>query len=88
MTDRHLVNLFKWPIFPLCQVEHIYSPLPYQCSFMHNSCHLEQKNHMICIFAVILICMLPSDHAVNKMPVGHANENEIYILHFILFENY
>ena len=46
------------------------------------------ENHMICIFAVILICLLPSDHAVDKMSVGHANENEIYILYFILFENY
>ena len=39
-------------------------------------------------FAVILICMLPSDHAVDKMAVGHANENEIYILYLRLFENY
>ena len=54
---------------------------------MHNYCHLEQKNQMICIFAVILICLLPSDHAVDKMSVGHTNKNEMYILYFILFEN-
>ena len=35
--------------------------------FVHNSCHLEQKNHMIC-------------HAVNKMSVGQTNENEVFIL--------
>ena len=28
------------------------------------------------------------DLAVDKMSVGHANENEIYILYFVLFENY
>ena len=63
VTDRHFLRdrqtftkLFKWPIFPLTQVE-------------------GAKNHMICIFAVILICMLPLDHAVDKMSVGHANEN-------------
>ena len=56
--------------------------------FMHDSCNLEQKNHMIFIFAVILIFLLPSDHAVDKMSVGQTNENEIYILYFILFENY
>ena len=43
--------------------------------FMHNSWHLEPKNPMICIFAVILINLLPSDHAVDKMSLGHANEN-------------
>ena len=55
---------------------------------MTNSAQWGQigENH-ICIFAVILICLLPSDHAVDKMSVGHANENEIYILYFILFEN-
>ena len=53
---------------------------------MHNSCHLEQKNQIIWIFAVILICLLPSDHAVDKISVGHTNENEIYVLYFILFE--
>ena len=42
---------------------------------------------MICIFAVILIWLLPSYHVVDKMSVGHANENEIYIMYFILFEN-
>ena len=46
------------------------------------------KHHMMCICAVILICLLPSDHAVDKMSVSHANENEINILNFILFENY
>ena len=43
---------------------------------------------MICIFAEILICLLPSDHAVDKMSVGHANTNKLYILYFTLFENY
>ena len=43
---------------------------------------------MTCIFAVILICLLPLDHVVDKMPVGHANEKVIYILYFIFFENY
>ena len=41
---------------------------------------------MLCIFAVILIFMLPSYHVVKKMSVGHANENEIYILYFILLK--
>ena len=66
----------------------IHSDLPYPCYFYALVLHLEQKNHMICIFAVILICLLPSDQAVDKMSVGHANENEINILYFILFENY
>ena len=50
-------------------------------------CHSEQKNYMIYIFAVIVIFLLPSDNAVDKMSVGHTNENGIYI-HFILFQNY
>ena len=41
---------------------------------------------MICIFAVIQIFLLPSDHAVDQMSVSHANEIGIYILQFILFE--
>ena len=60
--------------------------LPYQCIFMHKSFHLERNNHTICIFAVILIFLLPSDHVVEKMSVSHANENEIYILYFILLK--
>ena len=27
---------------------------------MHNSWHWEPKNHMMCIFSVTLICLLPS----------------------------
>ena len=50
---------------------------------MHESFHLERKNHMICIFAFILIFMLPSDHVVEKMSVSPANENEISILYLI-----
>ena len=41
---------------------------------------------MICIFAVILIFLLPSDNVVEKMSVSHANENEMYILYFILLK--
>ena len=88
MTDRHLVNLFKWHIFPLIQVEHKFCFALSVCFYMQNYGHLEQKNQMICIFAVILICLLPSDHVIDKMSVGHTNENEMYILYFILFENY
>ena len=77
--------LFKWPIFPLSQAQHKFGFALY--FFMHKSSHLEQKNRMICIFAVILICLLPSDHALDKMSVNHANENGMYILYFTLFEN-
>ena len=63
--------------------------MPYPCFFYAHFFPFEaKKNHMICIFAVILIFLLPLDHAVDKMSVGHANENEIYIPNFILFENY
>ena len=43
----------------------------------------ERKIHMICIFAVILIFLLPFDHAEDKMCVGQANEIGIYILYLI-----
>ena len=64
----------------------IHSDLPYPYFFIHNSCHLEQKNPMICNFADIRIYLLPSDHAVDKMSVGHVNENEIYLLYFNCLE--
>ena len=41
--------------------------------------------HMMWYFAIILICLLPSYHGVEKMSVGHANENEIYIMYFIVY---
>ena len=66
----------------------MHSALPYPCYFYALLLPFGAKNHMICFFSVILICLLPSDLAVDKMSVGHANENVIYILYFILFENY
>ena len=58
----------------------IYSALPYQCIFMHKYFHLERKSHMICIFAVILIFLLASDHVVEKTSVSHTNENRWTLL--------
>ena len=51
--------------------------------FMHQSVHLERENCMVCIFAGVLICLLPSDHVVNKMSVSHANETWKYIMNLI-----
>ena len=44
------------------------------------------KNCMVCIFAVILIFLLPSNHVVDKMSVSHANEIWKYIMNLILFQ--
>ena len=41
---------------------------------------------MVCILAVILIFLLPSDHAVDKMSVSHANEIWKHIMNLILFQ--
>ena len=54
--------------------------------FLHKSLHLERKKCMRCIFAVILMFLLPSDHAENKISVNHANEIWKYIMTFILFK--
>ena len=86
-TDRHLINLFKWPIFPLSQVEHtLCSAISvfFLCTILAI---WSEKSHDM-YFAVILICMLPSDHAVDKMSVSHTNKNEIYMLYFVWFKNY
>ena len=87
MTDRHFVNLFILHIFPLSQVEHTFC-FALSVFFYAQFLLFGAKNHMICIFAAIMICVLLSDHAVDKMSVGRANENLIYILCYIMFENY
>ena len=81
LTDTCKIYL-NCPYFYLSQFEFFFV-LTYERIFMHKSFHLERKNHMICIFAVILIFLLPSYRVVEKMSVSHANENEIYILCFI-----
>jgi hypothetical protein len=52
-----------------------YIPLGCVLSFCYKQTLLfEEKNPMMCIFAVILTFLLPSDHVVEKMSVSHANE--------------
>ena len=74
MTDRHLQNYLNGLNFHLLRLN-INCALPYPCYFYALVLPFGAKNHMICIFAVILIRLLPLDHAVDKMSVGHANEN-------------
>ena len=85
LRDLHTIAIFSSiaDIFIL----NIDSAFPYICIFFALSNPLREKNHMICIFAVILIFLLALGHAVDKMCVSHANENGIYFLHFNFFEN-
>ena len=46
----------------------------------------EKKLHGMFFFAVILIFLLPSDHAVDKISVSHANEIWKYIMNLIWFQ--
>ena len=41
---------------------------------------------MVCIFAVNLMFMMPSDHAVDQMYVSLANKILKYILNLIVFQ--
>ena len=84
LTDTFKIYL-NWPYFYLCQFEHIFgfALSVYLCAQIFP---FGEKNYTTCIFAVILIFLLPADHVVKKMSVSHANENEIYILNFILLK--
>ena len=75
------------PVFPLSQFEHTFCFALSVC-FCAQICWFEEKNFMVCIFAVIYIFLLPSDHVVDKMSVSHANLIWKYIMYLILFENY
>ena len=81
LTDTCKIYL-NCPYFYLSQFEHIFG-FALSAYFSAHIFPFGVKNHLICIFAVILIFLLPSDHVVEKMSVSHANENEIYILYFI-----
>ena len=50
---------------------------------MHKSLHMDRKNHMKCIFAVILIFLWPSDHMVDQMSVSRANWDIYPVLYLI-----
>ena len=53
----------------------------------HKLVHLEKKSAWyFFVVAVILIFLLPLDHAVNKMSVSHANEIWKYNMNLILFQ--
>ena len=77
-TYQHLQNLFYWPIFQLTKFLTYILLCLISVYFMHKYLHIDRKNHMICIFAVIQVFMLPSDHTVSR-----ANEIGIYILYII-----
>ena len=64
MTYRHLKYLVHEPVFPLSQFEHTFCFAVSVCFFMHKSVHLKGKFLIVCIYAVILIFLLPSDHVV------------------------
>ena len=73
------------PYFYLSQFEKLFG-FAISVYFYAQIFPFEEKNHMLCIFAVIQIFLLPSDHVVEKMFVSQANENEKYILYFILLK--
>ena len=77
----HIFTKSGWTYILLCFIHVFFYTLFLQFE-------VRKKIRMICIFAVILICLSPSDHAVDEMSVGRANKSKIYILYFILFENY
>ena len=64
LTDTCKINL-NWPYFYLSQFEHIFG-FDLSLYFYAQIFPFGEKNHMICIFEVILIFLLPSDHVVKK----------------------
>ena len=85
VTYRHLLKYLNFPYFYLCHFEHIFD-FALSVYFLCTNLSIWREKHNICIFAVILIFLLPSDHVVEKMSVSHANENEINILYFLLLK--
>ena len=58
---------------------------------MYFSCtnlSIMRKNHVNNIFAVIKIFLFSLGLAADKKCVSHANKIGIYILYFVLLENY
>ena len=73
LTDTWKIRL-NCPYFYLCQFEHIFC-FALSVYFYAQIFPFGEKNPMICIFAVTVIFLLPSDHVVEKMSVSHANKN-------------
>ena len=86
VTYRHLRNLVQGPIFPLSQYEQMFCFASEVCFFMHKYVHLERKNCMVCIFAVILIFLFAFRSCGSKMSVSHKNKIWKYITNLILFQ--
>ena len=53
---------------------------------MQNLFSFQEKKSNDMYFCSYSDFLLPSDHVVEKMSASHANENEIYILYFILLK--
>ena len=88
VTNRHLKNLVREPIFPLSQFEHTFYFAVSVCFLCTNMSIWRRKNFIVCIYAVILIFLLSSKQVVYKMSVSHANKLWKYTMYLILFEYY
>ena len=82
----HLKILVQEPVFP--QPVWTYILLCRISVFLCTNLSIWREKFLVCIYAVILIFLLPSDHSVNKMSVSHANKLLTFIMYLILFENY
>ena len=86
MTYRNLRNLVLGPLFAQFeQFEQIFCFALSVC-FYAPTCPSGEKNCMVCMFAVTLIFLLPSDHVVGKVSVSHGNELWKYIMNLIVLE--
>ena len=85
LTDTCKIDL-NGPYFYITQFENIVSFALSVYFLCTNLFIWREKNHMVCIFSVMRIFLLPSHHVAEKMSLSHANENERYILYFVLLK--